>query len=815
MKALRILFLIAAVTVTACDNMHPDIDIELRTDYTEILQAIEDANMSLLDKLTLIETTANTWMSENQSALDLIRKAVESMGGTLEEKIAAIRAAIQDQTPSLETKLVLIQTALTAGFADIDTQQALFRDALESLGGTLEEKIALIGTAIRSRGTSLETRLGLIEAAAAAGFADTSTSQGLIAEALEATSETVEGKLSALIETVNSQTTPLSAKLSLIETAVQKGFADSGKKQELLLAAVESLGGTLEQQIAAVEAAMQSASSSLEAKIGLLAAAVEKGIGDQNTALGQMKTALETSIGTLDPQVDELKKQTLEQLDALSGKLDTEELSKLLKDVADAIDGQAGSDAEKLQAILEVLQKTADLAKDKFLLTATLPAGFAADKDAWTAGDVILVFFDKAAAPKHLEMSYDGSSWSYREMNGNQESAGCLNLRNVPEGTLRAFYLPAGSDVSVSVSGTDLVLDGEFPWYLSCTKSFNAKAGLLMGELDLQVPEDYVFFSVPDASADAATQVELREPNLTPRTFTSIAADGSVKPLSVVRGAPLKGVFRDGAQKAYIFGGVLTGDARNTLTDYHFTLVKGGWKGSYSSCAVSATLYTGSADCRVLALSASSTWTPVKDLLPVDMGCDVSYGEELRRVYWSSRNLGAKSEVPSDGEATYGNYYAWGETSPKEKFCWKNYQWSNADSTAVTKYAGDASGVVLNPEDDAATAALGGNWHIPQSGDWAALGQEEDFNWSWNGAGYLVTSKKAGYDGLDGPALHIPAAGFYSGNGYINRSDEIGVYWTSNRYSDDKQAICIWIPEADLYDCVDRYLGLPVRPVTF
>ena len=174
MKRIRIIFLsiLAAISFTACDNMHPEIDISLNTDYTEILQAISDANRSLAEKLALIEAAAGTGLTLDQSVLDLIREALSSLGGTMDEKLAAVMAAMQDQATALETKLALAEAAVTAGFADAVTQQALLQQAIASLGGTLEEKIAAIGEAVKAQTTALETKLGLIEAAANAGFAD-------------------------------------------------------------------------------------------------------------------------------------------------------------------------------------------------------------------------------------------------------------------------------------------------------------------------------------------------------------------------------------------------------------------------------------------------------------------------------------------------------------------------------------------------------------------------------------------------------------------------------------------------------------------
>ena len=57
-----------------------------------------------------------------------------------------------------------------------------------------------------------------------------------------------------------------------------------------------------------------------------------------------------------------------------------------------------------------------------FKLLANHPEGTKAVKSGWEAGDAIFVFFDNVAAPKYLKMNYDGSSWSYTEMDGDSGS---------------------------------------------------------------------------------------------------------------------------------------------------------------------------------------------------------------------------------------------------------------------------------------------------------------------------------------------------------------------------------------------------------
>ncbi|MGM9817353.1 MAG: hypothetical protein ACI30B_00005, partial [Paludibacteraceae bacterium] len=123
-------------------------------------------------------------------------------------------------------------------------------------------------------------------------------------------------------------------------------------------------------------------------------------------------------------------------------------------------------------------------------------------------------------------------------------------------------------------------------------------------------------------------------------------------------------------------------------------------------------------------------------------------------VKWATCNVGATTP---EG---YGNYYAWGETAPKETYYyWDNYTMGNGGSTLgdvkLTKYCNNASfgqddftdtKTVLDLEDDAANVNWGGKWRMPTDEEWTEL--RENCEWTltndYNGtgvAGRIVTSK--------------------------------------------------------------------------
>ena len=81
-----------------------------------------------------------------------------------------------------------------------------------------------------------------------------------------------------------------------------------------------------------------------------------------------------------------------------------------------------------------------------FKLSATHPDDTKAVKAAWEENDVIFVFFSGQASPKYLELKWDGTTWKNTPKNE-------LALADSETGTLRAVYLPFGSNASVSADG--------------------------------------------------------------------------------------------------------------------------------------------------------------------------------------------------------------------------------------------------------------------------------------------------------------------------------------------------------------------------
>jgi len=231
---------------------------------------------------------------------------------------------------------------------------------------------------------------------------------------------------------------------------------------------------------------------------------------------------------------------------------------------------------------------------------------------------------------------------------------------------------------------------------------------------------------------------------------------------------------------------------------------------------------------------------------------------------WAKYNLGVEDPTVDP----YGNYYAWGETTPRTGYhTYASYKLGDGTNkfTCLTKYIIDdgytyAAGIdgktKLEPSDDAATAALGTAYCTPAAEDWIELwsGQYVTFQWSYINCvnpdfpdlypnlslkvyGILVRSRS------NGNSIFLPAAGLWGERmsaSELSRGQNGSScnYWSStlyafpNSYPHSFEAYCLDENSSLFYyDATvngnnpdlalslnsmpsgSRCLGMPVRPV--
>ena len=170
-------------------------------------------------------------------------------------------------------------------------------------------------------------------------------------------------------------------------------------------------------------------------------------------------------------------------------------------------------------------------------------------------------------------------------------------------------------------------------------------------------------------------------------------------------------------------------------------------------------------------------------------------------LLWATCNVGV--ETPEE----YGDYFAWGETTPKDDYSWGTYQYG--DGSTFTKYTGSDGLTTLLPEDDAATANWGEGWRMPTKEEFQELYNNTTVTWTQqNGVnGRLFTAD-------NGNSLFLPAAGYrrYSS---LYDTGIFGDYWSSSPGTDYPGNAWILYFSSGYYYVGSsyRYYGRSVRAV--
>ena len=198
---------------------------------------------------------------------------------------------------------------------------------------------------------------------------------------------------------------------------------------------------------------------------------------------------------------------------------------------------------------------------------------------------------------------------------------------------------------------------------------------------------------------------------------------------------------------------------------------------------------------------------------------------EIGGLKWATMNVGATAVTD------YGLYFQWGDTQGytasevgsgegKKYFGWTDYKFNSdgeyPSTSDMTKYNSTDDKTVLDLEDDAARVNMGGQWRMPTSAEFAALGAAVNTAWTndYQGSGVsgLVCTDKTD----NTKVLFFPSAGYcFDGRVYYVGSN--GCYWSSSlstSYMIQSMNLYFNISEADWqYDYYDRYSGFSVRGV--
>lgn len=188
---------------------------------------------------------------------------------------------------------------------------------------------------------------------------------------------------------------------------------------------------------------------------------------------------------------------------------------------------------------------------------------------------------------------------------------------------------------------------------------------------------------------------------------------------------------------------------------------------------------------------------------------------------WANCNIGAIS--PED----YGEYFAWGETSPKYIYEWNNYRWCDGVYTKLTKYCNYAQYgnngftdnlTTLEASDDAAMANWGVGWRMPTQVEMQEL---------LDNCTYTRTTESGArgckFTGPNGNSIFLPAAGYHPYGSSLHDASFYGYYWSCS-LGTDYLPYRAWYLFLDFTSGTsgscgmgnldgDRCSGLSVRPV--
>ena len=177
---------------------------------------------------------------------------------------------------------------------------------------------------------------------------------------------------------------------------------------------------------------------------------------------------------------------------------------------------------------------------------------------------------------------------------------------------------------------------------------------------------------------------------------------------------------------------------------------------------------------------------------------------------WCKYNLGVNPNQLSKAEDWYGNYYAWGETQPKEAYTWDTYQFDKN----LIKYNEEDNLTELQFIDDAATQNMhlhNFKFKMPAKADFEELLKHATNKWIEN---YQNIDKLNGilFKGKNGNELFMPAVSCSGSSGEIGMK---GRYWSSSLYADSpvRAWYFYFYDEGVRIGDYPRCRGFNVRPV--
>ena len=115
----------------------------------------------------------------------------------------------------------------------------------------------------------------------------------------------------------------------------------------------------------------------------------------------------------------------------------------------------------------------------------------------------------------------------------------------------------------------------------------------------------------------------------------------------------------------------------------------------------------------------------------------------------------AKCSIGAQNEYEHGLFFQWGETTSDTVYDWAHYKYCNGSQTTITKYCTSSDyGTVdnkttLDPEDDAATQIMGGDWRMPTASEYQTLYNETLWVWCPGGNVGIKKTNESGNESIE------------------------------------------------------------------
>ena len=207
--------LLAPATFSSCKEDAPKVShttsVTVTNDFSKVVEAINQGTLKSEAAIKKLTEAIDKMQADQATKLASIISVLGDVNKTLETKLAAIESAISAQTLSLEGKLDILAEAIGKHLLKQEELAAKITKAMETLGGTLAEKLKQISDAITSTAKTTQEKLDLLMGLINTQSVPLSDKLDAIAKAIGGLKESSAKQLEEIKAKIGSTPTPPSA----------------------------------------------------------------------------------------------------------------------------------------------------------------------------------------------------------------------------------------------------------------------------------------------------------------------------------------------------------------------------------------------------------------------------------------------------------------------------------------------------------------------------------------------------------------------------------------------------------------------------